>query len=291
MKKAIFCLFSLFICAGLFAQQPVVAVAPFDIIGNAVTAEEASMINDVFFVRLGNTRKVGLVNRNLVDRILREHQFQAGDWSNDNKTAELARALNADWIVQGNIRKSSNQLLIIVQFYDIKTFKFEGGTDIRIANADAAYDNMNPLVDSLIQTIASNPASTGQRQTGNTGASAYHGTWLGRSGNSTGTFIIEANKITFRTNDSYYFVISNCTWTATNNIIADTLNDFPNGFKVSGVVTDIHSGWSSVTNHLMPIYFFINKNDRNIIIFNDSPNNNSEIQRGYFWGNQFRKVQ
>jgi len=154
MKKIFACFIAIFISTGLFAQQPVVAVAPFDVISSAVTAEQASMINDVFFVRLGNTRRVGLVNRNLVDRILKEHSFQAGDWSNDNKTAELAKALNADWIVQGNIRKASNNLLIIIQFYDIKTFKFEGGTDIRLANVDEAYDKMDPLVESLIKTIA-----------------------------------------------------------------------------------------------------------------------------------------
>jgi len=47
----------------------------------------------------------------------------------------------------------NNGILIIVQFYNIKTFKFEGGTDLRLANADEAYDKMNPLVDNLIQTI------------------------------------------------------------------------------------------------------------------------------------------
>ena len=154
MKKTLFCIFTLFVCVGIFAQnQPVVAVAPFDIFSNAVTAEQASMINDVFFVRLGNTRRVGLVNRSIVDRILREHHFQAGDWSNENKTAELAKALNADWIVQGNIRKSGSMLLIIIQFYDIKTFKFEGGTDILLTNVDEVYGKMDPLVNSLIEII------------------------------------------------------------------------------------------------------------------------------------------
>lgn len=169
----------LFIClialmsAGLFAQQkPVVAVAPFDVIGNAVTSEKASEINDVFFVRLGNTRSVELVNRNIVNQVLKEHQFQAGDWSNESKTAEFAKALSADWIVQGNIRKSGTGLLIIVQFYDINTFKFEGGTDIRLANADEAYDKMDPLVASLIKTITDTgtrqPAVTTTRSTGKT---------------------------------------------------------------------------------------------------------------------------
>jgi TolB-like protein len=160
MKKALFCIFIVFSAAGAFAQQPVVAVAPFDVISNAVSAEQAGMINDVFFVRLGNTRAVNLVNRNIVERVLREHSFQADDWSNGNKTAELARALNANWMVQGNIRKSGNFLLIIVQFYDIRTFEFKGGTDLRLANADEAYDKIDPLVSNLIETISGSGGRT-----------------------------------------------------------------------------------------------------------------------------------
>jgi TolB-like protein len=165
MKKAVLVLLALVACTGLFAQQkPVVAVAPFDVF-YGVSVTDAAMITDVFFVRLGNTRKVELVNRNMVDRIIKEHNFQSGDWSNEKKTAALGDALNADWIVQGKIRKMNNGLVVIVEFYDIKTFKFEGGADIRLANADEAYDKMDPLVDSLIQTIS---GSTGTRQSGNT---------------------------------------------------------------------------------------------------------------------------
>jgi formylglycine-generating enzyme required for sulfatase activity/TolB-like protein len=163
MKKAVFIFFALFAITGIFAQQqPVVAVAPFDVI-SGVSATDAAMITDVFFVRLGNTRKVDLVNRAIVQRVIKEHNFQLEDWSNKDKTAELGKALNADWIVQGDIRRMNNGILIIVQFYSINTFKFEGGTDLRLANADEAYEKMNPLVDSLIQTIG----STGRMPSGN----------------------------------------------------------------------------------------------------------------------------
>jgi TolB-like protein len=158
MKRLLLTALFVLISLKAFAQQqPVVAVVPFDVI-SGVSATEAAMITDVFFVRLGNTRKVDLVNRTIVQRVIKEHNFQLEDWSDKEKTAELGKALNADWIVQGDIRKMNNGILIIVQFYNIKTFKFEGGTDVRLANADEAYDKMNPLVDSLIQTIAASPA-------------------------------------------------------------------------------------------------------------------------------------
>ena len=110
MKKAIFTLLALFAITGLFAQkQPVVAVAPFDVI-SGVSASDAAMITDVFFVRLGNTKKVDLVNRTIVQRVIKEHNFQLEDWSNKEKTAELGKALNADWIVQGDIRRMNNSI-------------------------------------------------------------------------------------------------------------------------------------------------------------------------------------
>jgi formylglycine-generating enzyme required for sulfatase activity len=103
---------------------------------------------------LGNTSKVGLVDRTVVEQVLKEHNFQTGDWSNQQKTAEIGRALNADWIVRGELEKFGSNILLTVQFYDIQTFRFMGGSDLRLANADDAYDKMNPLVDSLIQTIS-----------------------------------------------------------------------------------------------------------------------------------------
>jgi TolB-like protein len=282
MKKTLFYILAMFTGMGVFAQQPVVAVAPFDAI-SGISSTEANMITRVFFIRLGNTNKVSLVDRGVVERVLKEHSFQAGDWSNQQKTAELGTALNADWIVRGEMEKFGNNILVTVQFYDIRTFRFMGGSDLRLANADEAYDKMDPLVDKLVQTIASSGAQPKQ-QGGNTGASAYYGTWLTRSSNSndTMTLIVEANKITARASNGNYFIIVNCTWTVENNIMANTLTDYPKGFKISGTVTEINgSGWNA--NYLMPVYLFIHKSDNNKMEFSCSPNSTSEMQNGRFY--------
>jgi len=161
MKKLFCIVVFAFIGTFAFTQQPVVAVTPFDILDNAVTAQQANMITDVFFVRLDNTKAVRLVNRTIVERVIKEHQFQLEDWSNEKKTAAFKEALNADWIVQGNIRKMDNSLLIIVHFYDIKTFESKGSADLRLVNVGEAYDKINPLVESLIKTIG---AGVGREQ-------------------------------------------------------------------------------------------------------------------------------
>jgi len=159
MKRAIFCILTMFVCTGIFAQQPVVAVTPFNAI-SGISIEEANVITRVFTIRLGNTQKVSFVDRSIVERVLQEHRFQAGDWSNPQKTAEMGKALNADWIVRGELEKFGSSILVTVQFYNIQTFRFMGGGDIRIANADDAYDKMNPLVNKLIEAITNAQTAT-----------------------------------------------------------------------------------------------------------------------------------
>jgi TolB-like protein len=176
MKKAFLFVLAISTCVGIFAQQPVVAVAPFDAI-SGISATDANMITRVFTIRLGNTQKVAFVDRTIVDRVLREHRFQAGDWSNAQKTAELGKALNADWIVRGELEKFGSSTLVTVQFYNIQTFRFMGGADIRIANADAAYDNMDPLVNKLIEAIAAAQSATVSR-TYNIGDRGPAGGWV-----------------------------------------------------------------------------------------------------------------
>jgi TolB-like protein len=279
VKNALFCILTLFACFGLFAQnQPVVAVAPFDAI-SGISATDANMITRVFFIRLGNTNKVSLVDRNVVDRVLREHSFQTGDWSNQQKTAELGSALNADWIVRGELEKFGNNILVTVQFYDIRTFRFMGGSDLLLANAEEAMSKMDPLVNKLVETIAANPSSGGQRQSGNTGASSYYGTWLQRGNGFTKTLIIDSDRIIYRSatsSSTWHFVISNPTWTAVNNTDHNTLSDYPRGFKVFGAIADV-TGYSS-TNMFRPIYIFLHRNDNNRLHFYDSPDSTSEIQ-------------
>jgi hypothetical protein len=77
VKNILICVLALFTCVGIFAQQqPIVAVAPFDAI-SGINTTEANMISRAFNIRLGNTHKVILVDRDIVERIIQEHSFQA----------------------------------------------------------------------------------------------------------------------------------------------------------------------------------------------------------------------
>jgi TolB-like protein len=293
MRKMAFCIIALLVGAGLYGQQPVVAVAPFDAI-SGISTTEANMITRVFFIRLGNTNRVSLVDRGVVERVLREHSFQASDWSNQKKTAELGTALNADWIVRGEMEKFGSNILVTVQFYDIRTFRFMGGADLRLNNADEAYDKMDPLVDKLVQTIAGTGGGSSGGGSGNAGASAYYGTWLNpKVANKLGfdqTISIEANKITIRNRNggTNYGVIINCTWIDQNNNDINTITEYPKGFKISGLLTEGEGMYAG--KNIMPIYIFIHRSDNRKLYVYGTPDSTSELQKDTGWG-PFGKVQ
>ena len=155
MKKILGCLLLLFTAAGLLAQQPRVAIAPFNA-ASGISASEAEEITNAFYMRLKNKKELDLVYNSVTDRVMREHNFRAWDWSNKDKTAKLGEELKADWIVHGVMEKlgGGSSILVTIEFYDLRTLEnMSGGDPIRIVNADDAYDKMDSVVDKLLEAI------------------------------------------------------------------------------------------------------------------------------------------
>jgi TolB-like protein len=122
MKKGLF-LMALFVFGGFsaFAQQlPTVAVATFDRAGG-VTADEAQVVTELFIAELVSTGGVNVVDRTNFDKIIAEMKFQVSDWSNSQKTAQLGRALNAGYIIRGQLMKMGNAYYWTATMMNINT--------------------------------------------------------------------------------------------------------------------------------------------------------------------------
>ena len=110
--------------AGVPAQeQKVIAVATFDITGNAVTQDEADAITELFITELVSTGKVSVVDRANFDKIVKEMKFQASDWSDSAKTTALGNAANAHLISRGQIIRLGSKLYLSSSIIDAKNAK------------------------------------------------------------------------------------------------------------------------------------------------------------------------
>ena len=124
MKKIFFALLALAAFTAAYAQeQKTIAVATFDITGNAVTQDEADAITELFITELVSTGKVSVVDRANFDKIVKEMKFQASDWSDSAKTTALGNAANAQLISRGQIIKLGSKLYLSSSIIDVKNAK------------------------------------------------------------------------------------------------------------------------------------------------------------------------
>ena len=121
MKKIFIVFWMLLIVTSMGFAQKSIAVSTFDIIGGAVSSEEAEAITELFISELVATGKVNIVDRANFDKIIKEMKFQSSDWSNSEKTAALGNAVNANMVVRGQIIKLGSKMYLSSSIIDVKT--------------------------------------------------------------------------------------------------------------------------------------------------------------------------
>jgi TolB-like protein len=142
MKKVMFAVVVAVCGAALFAQQlPTVAVATFDVAGG-VTTDEAQVVTELFMTELVSKGTVNVVDRVNFDKIIGEMQFQTSDWSNSAKTAALGRALNAEYVVRGQLMKMGSAIYWTATMIDVKTAQVLYSAREQIADLGQIFDKL-----------------------------------------------------------------------------------------------------------------------------------------------------
>ena len=120
MKKLFIVLLMLLVVTSMFAQKSI-AVSTFDVMGGAVTKDEAEAITELFISELVSTGKVNVVDRANFDKVIAEMKFQNSDWSNSEKTVSLGNAVNANLVIRGKIMKVGSSMYLSSTVVDLNT--------------------------------------------------------------------------------------------------------------------------------------------------------------------------
>lgn len=139
---------------GAYAVPKTVVVVPFDVVGNAVTAEEAEALIELYSSSLADTGKVDVVDRTNLDKLMAEMKFQSSDWSNPEKTAKLGQAANAQIISRGKIMKLDSTYYLSASFIDIKTAVVLASAKIKGEYISRFINNFNDFSRELIKSVA-----------------------------------------------------------------------------------------------------------------------------------------
>jgi len=110
------------------ANVPAIVVSTFSTRGQAVTADDAESITELFIAELAKQSGVRVVDRTSIERVVAEMKFQTSDWSDPQKTARLGSALNAEILVRGQLNQLGQQISFAITALDIKTLEVVSST-------------------------------------------------------------------------------------------------------------------------------------------------------------------
>jgi len=125
MKKIISGLVFIFISFSLYGQTsiPTAVVSAFSTRGQFLSAEDAESITELYIAEFAKLGKMRVVDRSSLDRVIAEMRFQTSDWSDPQKTARLGAALNADYIMRGQLNQLGDQISLAITALDINTLE------------------------------------------------------------------------------------------------------------------------------------------------------------------------
>lgn len=125
MKKlCVFVLMLLVVATTMFAQEkPNVVIAPFKPVGD-VTESDATAATELFTSQMVMQSKFRVIEHRDLDSVIDELHFQLSDWSSDsNKVQAVGNAVNAQYIVRGQLMKLGNQFFLSTTLLKIEGFE------------------------------------------------------------------------------------------------------------------------------------------------------------------------
>jgi TolB-like protein len=154
MKKSIMGLAMLLLAGICFAQNTLVVV-PLQNRGGQGLSADVETITELLGNAVVRTGRFDVVDRAALEDLMKEHQFQMDDWSNETKSVEMGRVLNANFIVRGQVSRLGSQMIVSARILDVNTARILGTSEMQLTSMDEAYGKMDALVKTLTNDIQS----------------------------------------------------------------------------------------------------------------------------------------
>lgn len=142
----------------LFAQEkPNVVVAPFESIGE-ITESDSVTITKLFTSQLVMQNKFHVVEHQNLDAVIDELHFQSSDWSSDNnKVQSIGKAVNAQYIVRGQLMKLDSRFFLSATLLKIDGFEVVSASQSEFDNLGNVLsvipDMVNTMTEKIVPTV------------------------------------------------------------------------------------------------------------------------------------------
>ena len=119
----------LLIISNITPQEPQRTLAVLDFEPRGINSLEAATLTDRFTSEIGKTQAMTLVDRNMVEEILKEQGFQQSGCTTDECAVEVGALLGVQFMISGSIGKLGDTYTI-----DAKMVSVETGASVETRN-------------------------------------------------------------------------------------------------------------------------------------------------------------
>jgi len=141
-------------CSRQTQNQLVISVQPIEAGKELMTAEAAAAVRQsVVGALMQNSKKSRfiVIDGGHQERIIEQHHFEAGPWSDSNKVAEFDKELNAQIIAVLGVSagSSSSRVTVSVILLNVNTMELHGRTEAEISGVNTGNPDINRLTSAV----------------------------------------------------------------------------------------------------------------------------------------------
>ncbi|WP_432632205.1 ankyrin repeat domain-containing protein [Brachyspira sp.] len=150
MIKNIFILFIAIFNFQLFSEEKIkVAVLPF----SSANEEEGDTLASMFANELSKRKVYRVLTRNSqMEKVMKELNFQRNGLTDENTRIEIGRALNAQYVLAGEVRKLGRNNVLIVSMINVETFENKTGDNKSFRNIEDVIQFVPQIVNEITGT-------------------------------------------------------------------------------------------------------------------------------------------
>jgi hypothetical protein len=135
------------------AGTPRLVVPPFEKRGTNLGAGELNNLHDFLINSFINTGRFDVPDRNALALLSDEHQFQLDDWADEQKTTEMGKVLNADYIVRVILMHDGEANVFMARILDVKNARGLAAEAMEFTTQRDARGKMDEFVGRILQRI------------------------------------------------------------------------------------------------------------------------------------------
>ena len=150
MIKKIFILFIAVFNFQLFSEEKIkVAVLPF----SSANEEEGDTLASMFANELSKRKVYRVLTRNSqMEKVMKELNFQRSGLTDENTRIEIGRALNAQYVLAGEVRKLGRNNILIVSMINVETLENKTGDNKSFRNIEDVIQFVPQIINEITGT-------------------------------------------------------------------------------------------------------------------------------------------